>query len=120
MQKLAIAALLAAFLVAVSVALGATSLKVSASPCCPAFTKKALSAPAGKITIVMANPAIFPRNVAVRAGTTAGSKLIASGKVVTKGGTSTVTVTLKKGKYRFVCTVPGHEADGMWGILTVK
>ncbi len=34
--------------------------------------------------------------------------------------TIVVTVTLKKGKFRYVCTVPGHEAGGMWGILTVK
>ncbi len=83
------------------------------------FTKKALSAPAGKIMIVMTNPSILPHNIAIRNGTTASSKVIAKSKVVGKGGISKVTVTLKKGKYRFVCTVPGHEAGGMWGILTV-
>ena len=37
-----------------------------------------------------------------------------------KGGVSKMTVKVAKGKYRFVCTVLGHEAGGMWGILTVK
>ena len=27
---------------------------------------------------------------------------------------------LKKGKYAFLCTVPGHAAGGMKGTLTVK
>lgn len=26
----------------------------------------------------------------------------------------------KAGRYRFVCTVPGHEALGMWGVLRVR
>ncbi len=102
------------------VALGGGTLKISADKTNKlAFNKKALKTTAGKITIVMANPSILPHNVAVRAGTTAKSKLIAKGKVVSKGGVSRVTVVLKKGKYRFVCTVPGHELGGMWGILTV-
>jgi len=85
-----------------------------------AFSKKALSAPAGKITIVMKNGSGLPHNIAIRNGATAKSKLIAKGKVVKKGKSSTVNVTLKRGKYRYVCTVRGHEAAGMWGILTVK
>ena len=97
-----------------------TVLRISASKTKLAFSKKALVAPAGKIKIVMANPSPLAHNVAIRKGVTAKSKLIAKGKVVKKGGVSTVNVTLTKGKYRFVCTVPGHEAGGMWGILTVK
>jgi plastocyanin len=68
----------------------------------------------------MKNLSKVPHNVAIRAGTSAKSKLIAKGKVVRKGKTSTVRATLKKGKYRYVCTVRGHEKAGMWGILTVK
>jgi uncharacterized cupredoxin-like copper-binding protein len=36
-----------------------------------------------------------------------------------KGGTLKVTFT-KRGKYPFLCTVPGHAASGMKGVLTVK
>ena len=63
---------------------------------------------------------MLKHNIALRKGTTATGKLLVKGKVVGKGGVSKVTKTLAKGKYRFVCTVPGHEAGGMWGILTVK
>jgi uncharacterized cupredoxin-like copper-binding protein len=41
--------------------------------------------------------------------------------MVAPGKTATLKVTLKKpGKYEYLCTVPGHAAAGMKGILTVK
>ena len=83
------------------------------------LSTKRLSARAGTITILMKNPSILSHDIAIRNGVTAKSKIIRRGAVVKKGGVSKVTVTLKKGRYRFVCTVPGHEAAGMWGILTV-
>lgn len=36
------------------------------------------------------------------------------------GKTATLRATLKKGKYPFLCTLPGHAAGGMKGTLTVK
>ena len=42
------------------------------------------------------------------------------GETADPGGTSTVTVTLKPGTYSFYCPVPGHEAAGMKGTLTVS
>src|SRR4029078_1317232 len=36
------------------------------------------------------------------------------------GKTATLRAVLKKGKYAFLCTVPGHAAAGMKGVLTVK
>jgi uncharacterized cupredoxin-like copper-binding protein len=45
------------------------------------------------------------------------------GKVTAKlkpGKTATLRVTLKKGKAAYLCTVPGHAAAGMKGVLTVK
>jgi mono/diheme cytochrome c family protein len=44
----------------------------------------------------------------------------ADGKVVPQGAVSTFSVNLKPGKYTFFCSVPGHEAAGMKGTLTVK
>ena len=35
-------------------------------------------------------------------------------------GTTSVTLTLAKGKYHFYCSLPGHEAAGMSGYLYVK
>ena len=38
-----------------------------------------------------------------------------------KPGKSTkLTVTFKAGKFKYLCTVPGHSALGMKGTLTVK
>jgi uncharacterized cupredoxin-like copper-binding protein len=36
------------------------------------------------------------------------------------GGKATLRVTLKKGKYKYICTFPGHAALGMKGVFTVK
>jgi plastocyanin len=35
------------------------------------------------------------------------------------GGSSTGTVTLKKGTYNFECTIPGHKQQGMKGTVVV-
>ena len=42
------------------------------------------------------------------------------GAIVSNGGTSTVSATLKPGSYTFYCSVDGHRAAGMVGTLTVK
>jgi len=40
---------------------------------------------------------------------------------ITKGQSGTLSVALRKpGKYVFICTVPGHLAAGMKGILAVR
>ena len=36
------------------------------------------------------------------------------------GKTGVLVVTLKKGRYPYLCTVPGHAAAGMKGVLTVR
>jgi uncharacterized cupredoxin-like copper-binding protein len=46
-----------------------------------------------------------------------------AGKVTPKlepGKTVSLTVTLKKGKAPYLCTIPGHAAAGMRGVVTVK
>lgn len=46
-----------------------------------------------------------------------------AGKVTKRlapGKTATLRVTLKKGKFPYLCTLPGHAAAGMKGVLTVK
>ena len=75
------------------------------------FNVKTIRAKHGKITLKMSNPSSFPHAIAV------GSH---KGKTVGKGGTSTVTVSLKKGTYTFYCPVPGHRAGGMKGKLIVS
>jgi uncharacterized cupredoxin-like copper-binding protein len=79
------------------------------------FDKTALSAKAGKVTIVMKNPSALPHNVAIE-----GHGVDVAGKVVDHGGTSTATAALKAGTYTFYCAVDGHRQAGMEGTLTVK
>ena len=40
--------------------------------------------------------------------------------VIKPGKRAKLTVTLKKGRIAYLCTVPGHAAAGMKGKLTVK
>jgi plastocyanin len=79
-----------------------------------AFEKDELTAPAGEVTLVMENPSSLEHNIAVKDG-----DIDEKGPVVGEGETSEVTVTLEAGEYTFYCSVPGHEAGGMEGTLTV-
>jgi plastocyanin len=79
-----------------------------------AFEEDELEAPAGEITLVMENPSSLEHNIAVK-----GDGIDEKGPVVGEGETSEVTVTLEPGEYEFYCSVPGHEAGGMEGTLTV-
>jgi uncharacterized cupredoxin-like copper-binding protein len=122
MKRIALTLLVAGAALAVAVtAFGATVLINPTSQFKLAYAKKALSAKHGSVTLRSKNMSpVLKHDIAIRKGITAKGKLLAHGKVVGKNGVSIVTVKLAKGKYRFLCTVPGHEAGGMWGILTVK
>jgi plastocyanin len=80
-----------------------------------AFSFKAASAKTGSVTFDMPNKSPLPHDISLK-----GNGVDQHGKVVPQGGTSTFTVTLKPGTYTFYCSVPGHEAAGMKGTLTVK
>jgi uncharacterized cupredoxin-like copper-binding protein len=81
------------------------------------FDKTDLTAKAGKVTLDMANPSSSgaPHAIAVE-----GNGVDKDGETVQPGGSSSVTVDLKPGKYTFYCPVPGHEEAGMKGTLTVE
>lgn len=80
------------------------------------FSRRALSARAGSVTIRLANGSgdSFPHGIAIE-----GNGVDKDGAVVQPGGTSTVTVRLKPGTYTFYCPVGDHEKEGMKGTLTV-
>jgi uncharacterized cupredoxin-like copper-binding protein len=82
-----------------------------------AFSKKALQAKAGKVTLVMDNPSStgLQHGIAVE-----GNGVDKDGAIVGPGKKSTLTVDLKPGKYEFYCPFDGHKAAGMEGTLTVK
>jgi uncharacterized cupredoxin-like copper-binding protein len=106
---------LACSLAVAGVATSATTLKLTSDPHgALKFNKKVLRAKAGKVTIVMRNLAPLLHNIALK-----GKGVNVKGKIVAKGKSSVVTATLKKGRYTFYCSVPGHEAAGMKGTLIV-
>jgi plastocyanin len=80
-----------------------------------AFSAGKATASAGALEVVMKNLASIQHNIAIE-----GNGVTKKGPVVGKGQTSDVRVTLKPGKYTFLCTVPGHAEGGMKGTLTVK
>jgi uncharacterized cupredoxin-like copper-binding protein len=78
------------------------------------FDKKTLTAKAGAVTINLDNPSSTPHGVAVE-----GNGVDKDSQTVSNSKTS-VSVTLKPGKYTFYCPVPGHKQAGMVGTLTVQ
>lgn len=80
-----------------------------------AFDVDVLTAEAGSVTITMTNPSALPHNVAIK-----GDDVDVKGEIVGTGGTSTATADLQPGTFTFYCSVPGHEAGGMRGTLTVN
>jgi plastocyanin len=93
----------------------ATTKTLSASRTRLAFSVKTIRVRHGKVTLKMSNPSGLQHAIAVE-----GHGVDKDGKVVRKGGTSTVTVSLKKGTYTFYCPVAGHRAAGMRGKLIVS
>jgi uncharacterized cupredoxin-like copper-binding protein len=96
----------------------ASTLKLSADPGgALKFNTTSLQAKAGKVTLVMTNPssAGIQHGIAVE-----GNGVDKDGAIVQPGKTSTLTVSLKAGKYEYYCPFDGHKAQGMTGTLTVK
>jgi plastocyanin len=94
---------------------GGETLKLAADKSALKFDKSSLTAKAGKVTLEMANPSQIPHAVAIK-----GNGVDVDGKTIGNGETSTASADLKPGTYTFYCPVPGHEAAGMKGTLTVN
>jgi uncharacterized cupredoxin-like copper-binding protein len=94
----------------------AGALKLAANPAGQlSYNTKTLSAKAGTVMIVMANMSPVEHNVTVAQG----SKVLGATPTFT-GGTRTLSLKLKPGKYTFYCSVPGHRQAGMEGTLNVS
>jgi uncharacterized cupredoxin-like copper-binding protein len=78
------------------------------------FVASSATAKAGKVTLRMLNKSSVSHDIAIRGAVSQ------VGPIVANGGVSTVSATLTPGTYTFYCSVPGHEAAGMKGTLTVK
>ena len=75
------------------------------------FTLSKTKVPHGKVTFKLVNKGSLPHDFKI-----AGKK----SPMVSPKKTKLFVVTLnKKGKFKYICTVPGHAAAGMKGTLTV-
>jgi uncharacterized cupredoxin-like copper-binding protein len=74
------------------------------------FKLSVKSVPHGSVTFTVTNKGKIPHDFKI-----AGKKT----PLISPGKTAKLTVTLKKGSYPYLCTVPGHAASGMKGTLKV-
>jgi uncharacterized cupredoxin-like copper-binding protein len=88
------------------------------------FTVSPKSVKHGSVTFKIANKGNLPHDFKVCSANTGGTATACAGKVtpmINPGTTATLTVNLTKaGKYEYLCTVPGHAAAGMKGLVTVS
>jgi uncharacterized cupredoxin-like copper-binding protein len=75
------------------------------------FTLSKATVPKGSVTFKIVNKGKLAHDFKI-----AGKK----SKMVQPGKSTTLKVTLKSGKQKYQCTVPGHAAAGMKGTLKVK
>ena len=88
----------------------ATTVQVKGGEFFFKLSAKSVASP-GKVTFVFKNTGHILHDFKI---TSKKTPLIGPGK------TATIAVTLKKGKYTYLCTVPGHAAAGMKGVFTVR
>jgi iron uptake system component EfeO len=75
------------------------------------FKLSAASAPHGTVVFTLVNKGKLPHDFKI-----AGKKT----PLLKPGKSAKLTVTLKAGKYKYICTVAGHAAAGMKGTFTAK
>lgn len=80
------------------------------------YNTTSLTAKAGKVSIAFTNSSPVGHNVTIESAS--GEKVGATPTF--QGGSKTLTLNLKPGTYKFFCSVPGHQAAGMEGTLTVQ
>jgi uncharacterized cupredoxin-like copper-binding protein len=75
------------------------------------LSRKTLPRP-GRVTFFVMNGGRLAHDFRIR-----GNKTV----LIRPGRTARLTVTFsKRGRYPYVCTVPGHSAAGMKGVFTVR
>ena len=89
----------------------ATTIQVKGGEFFFRLSTKSIAKP-GKVTFVFKNVGHVGHDFKINRKVT---------HVIGPGKTAKLVVTFsKKGKYPFLCTVPGHAAAGMKGVLTVR
>jgi uncharacterized cupredoxin-like copper-binding protein len=88
----------------------ATKITVTATEFKFKLSKASVPAP-GSVTFTVVNKGKLPHDFKINGKKTPQIK---------PGKSATLKVTFKAGKFKYLCTVPGHAAAGMKGTLTVK
>ncbi len=100
---------------AVSSIAGAHVIEIDVSPSGFSYVKSSVTAKAGPVVIHAMNPQSVGHDISLK-----GNGVNLHGKIVSDGGVSVIAIQdLKPGTYTYYCSVPGHEAAGMKGTLTV-
>jgi uncharacterized cupredoxin-like copper-binding protein len=88
------------------------------------FVLSKSTVPHGVVKFTFTNNGNLPHDFKLCSSSTGGAATACTGKVtpmITPGNKATLTVSLTKpGKYEYLCTVSGHAAAGMKGLVTVK
>lgn len=107
---LVVAGFAAALVPARAAPLATTTVKVTLLEMKFVMTKKTV--PHGKVVFKVTNKGKLPHDFKIARKKT---------PVLAPGKSATLAVTFRKaGSYPFVCTVPGHAAAGMKGVLKVR
>ena len=80
-----------------------------------AYEQETLDAKAGTVEVEFTNDASIGHDVVFELE----GEEVARGDVIT-GSSETVSFEAKPGEYEFYCSLPGHRAAGMEGLMTVK
>lgn len=108
-RKLFVVIMVIAAVAAAPIALAVASVGVTGKEFRFALTTK--SARHGKVTFKFTNKGRVKHDFKI-----AGKKT----PVLRPGKSASLTVTLKTGKYKYICTVPGHVSAGMKGTFTAR
>ncbi len=88
----------------------ATAIQVKGGEFFFRLSKRTLPKP-GKVTFTFKNIGHVLHDLRIKGKTT---------RLLQPGKSATLAVVFKKGRYPYLCTVPGHAASGMKGVFIVR
>jgi plastocyanin len=101
---------------AVSSAAGSHVVEIDVAPSGFQYVKSTATVQSGPVVIRSMNPQSVGHDISLK-----GNGVDLHGEIVSDGDVSTIVIAdLNPGTYTYYCSVPGHEAAGMKGTLTVS
>jgi uncharacterized cupredoxin-like copper-binding protein len=118
----AVSAIVLSFVVPAGAQSAATVVNVTAGKSGFSFALSKSTVPHGTVTFKVKNAGGFPHSFKLCSSPKGGTANSCAGKgtpTIAPGASASLSATLAKGSYEYLCTVPGHAANGMKGILKV-